>query len=186
MDPYLGEIKLFPFGLVPQGWVLCDGRQLPVAGNQALYSLLGNAYGGDTRNFNLPDLRGRVPVHCNYNINPDGKDRILSKYGKGMGAETVTLDNTQLPAHAHQVYGEGSSSDSVSPISLSTCLWAIPIDPTTKQQIPVEPFSTAQVTAKMDSTAITAAGGSGAHDNMQPFLVLNFCIAVQGIYPPRP
>lgn len=187
MDPYLGEIKLFPYGLVPRGWAPCDGRQLPVAQNQALFSLLGNAYGGDSKNFNLPDLRGRVPVHPNNNINPDDKDRIPSKYGKGMGGETVSLDGTQLPAHIHQVNGEASSSDSASPIAKSTCLWAIPANTTTKQQIAVDPFSTAQSTyVRMDPAAITSTGGGQGHDNMQPFLVLNFCIAVQGIYPQRP
>jgi len=188
MEPYLGEIAIFPYayGKAPIGWKPCDGSLLKIQENQALYSLLGTTYGGDGKTtFALPDLRGRVPVHPN-----DGsRDTIPVYWGEGRnkaGSESVTLSCTEMPAHTHQVCGENSSSDSISPLAQSTCLWAIPVDTQTGQQTAVDPFAATQINATMDPSTISNAGGGQAHDNMQPFLVLNFCIAVQGVYPQRP
>lgn len=185
MDPFLGEIALFPFSYAPKGWALCDGSQLQIMQNQALYSLLGTTYGGDgIKNFNLPDLRGRVPVHPIYNAGQTAQ-RIPINYGKQNGSEVVTLKASQLPAHTHQVNGENSLGASTSPIGGSTCLWSIPVD-STKKQAAVNPFSITAPNAQMDASAITTTGGGLGHDNMQPFLVLNYCIATVGIYPIRP
>lgn len=184
MDPYLGQIKLFPFAYAPQDWALCDGRQLPIQQNAALYSLLGTFYGGDGKTyFNLPDLRGRVPVHP-ISPAPASLDRINAIYGKQNGAEAVALNTSQLPAHTHQVNGENSLGASTSPIGGSTCLWSIPAD-STKKQAAANPFSTTP-NVQMDASAIITTGGGLGHDNMQPFLVLNYCIAIVGIYPTRP
>lgn len=186
MEPYLGEIALFPYNKenIPKGWLPCDGCSLTISQHMALYSLLGTAYGGDgINNFNLPDLRGRMPVHPINDV-AQSEQRISINHGKQSGAETVAINASHLPSHTHQVNGENALGDSVSPIANDTCLWAIPAD-STKKQVAVNPFSTATPNARMDASAIAATGGGQGHDNMQPFLVLNYCIAIVGIYPIR-
>ena len=186
-DPIIGEVQLFPYGIVPKGWLPCDGRSLTINQHMALYSLLGTAYGGDgIQNFNLPDLQGRVPVHP-VSAGTVNQGRIPSKYGKKGGAETITLNISQLPAHTHQIIGENSLSNFGSPLAQATCLWSLPADFKSKKALPsVNPFSTGAPDVQMDASAITTTGSGQGHDNMQPFLVLNFCIAVAGEYPTRP
>lgn len=171
-EPFLAEIRLFPFDYAPQGWALCDGRMLPIAQNQALFSLIGANFGGDgQKTFALPDLRGRVPA-CPDSLN------IL--FGKQKGSETVPLVAAQLPIHDHQVYGSSADATSITPVTQTGTpfIWA------KSASNPFSP-STAPVT-QMDSSAIMGTGGNQGHNNMQPYLTLNFCIALQGYYPPRP
>lgn len=175
-DNYLGEIRLFPINYAPEGWHVCDGTIMQIQGNQALYSLIGKTYGGDGKTtFALPDLRGRVPVDASI-TNP-------TNYSIGMngGAETVALTVQQMPAHNHefQVYNGPDSAPEPNDIL------AIPANTISGAQI--NTYNTSNATTQtLNAASIENAGTSQGHNNMQPFLTLNFCIAVQGIYPPRP
>ncbi|MCF6376700.1 tail fiber protein [Nocardioides KLBMP 9356] len=160
-EPFLSEIRLMSFVFAPKGWALCNGQLLPINQNQALFSLLGTTYGGDGRvNFALPDLRGRVPIHV-------GGGHTLGERG---GEQAHTLTVAELPAHTHQLRGSGADADVVLPtdnvVGRSSQLYGPP----------------SQLTS-LDASSTTAAGGSQAHLNMQPFLTLSFCIALQGIFP---
>ncbi|CAK0744860.1 Phage tail collar domain-containing protein [Azospirillaceae bacterium] len=176
MEGYLGEIRLFSFKKVPRGWALCDGTLIQVATNQALFSLLGIAYGGDGRNtFALPDLRGRVPVHLS-NTNP------YYTLGTTSGIDAVLLDNTQLPLHTHAVCVDNNPA--TQPLPLNN----IPAQPAKIAAADPNPpnlyANTAHVTT-FDPSVIQTTGGSQAHENRQPFLAINYCICVSGLYPPR-
>jgi microcystin-dependent protein len=163
MDPYIGEIRLFSFDGIPRGWVPCEGQLLPIQQNQALFSLLGTTYGGNgVNNFALPDLRGRVPVHA------DGTNPL----GTATGAATHTLTTNEIPAHTHAV--RASTATASSP-NLTGNVWA--------QE--ANAFGPAASLAAMSGTAISKAGGSQPHDNMQPYLAVSFYIATQGLYPTR-
>lgn len=162
-DPYIGEIRRVAFDFAPRGWALCNGQLLPINQNQALFSLLGNVYGGNgTTNFALPDLRGRAPIQPGSGI----------VQGLAAGAASVTLSAAQLPAHTHAVVAASDAADRTSP---QDAYWA----------------STAQAayggqpTGGMSPAALDAAGGSQAHDNMSPYLVVNYIIAVVGVFPSR-
>ena len=160
-EPFLSEIRLMSFVFAPKGWALCNGQLLPINQNQALFSLLGTTFGGDGRvNFALPDLRGRVPIHV-------GGGRTLGERG-GEQAHTVTL--AELPTHTHPLTGSASDADVVLPtdnvVGRSSQLYG----PAT------------QLTA-LDPSTNGSTGGSQPHLNMQPFLTLSFCIALQGIFP---
>ena len=160
-EPFLSEIRLMSFVFAPKGWALCNGQLLPINQNQALFSLLGTTFGGDGRvNFALPDLRGRVPIHV-------GGGRTLGELG-GEQAHTVTL--AELPTHTHPLTGSASDADVVLPtdnvVGRSSQLYG----PAT------------QLTA-LDPSTNGNTGGSQPHLNMQPFLTLSFCIALQGIFP---
>lgn len=159
--PYMSEIRIFSFNFPPKGWALCNGQLLPINQNQALFSLLGTTYGGNgTTNFALPNLMGRMPLH----------------FGEGfaqgqVGGETAhTLTQTEMAPHAH---GVTASSASASAASLAGNLWA-------NGNVPAytDPGSVV-----LNPAVLGAAGGSQPHDNMPPYLVLNFCIALQGIFP---
>ena len=160
-EPFLSEIRLMSFVFAPKGWALCNGQLLPINQNQALFSLLGTTFGGDGRvNFALPDLRGRVPIHV-------GGGRTLGERG-GEQAHTVTM--AELPTHTHQLTGSASDADVVLPtdnvVGRSSQLYGPPT-----QLTPLE------------ASTNGSTGGSQAHLNMQPFLTLSFCIALQGIFP---
>lgn len=181
-EPYIGEIRLFPFNFAPVGWAVCNGATLPVNQYAALYSLIGNTYGGTANvDFKLPDLRGRVPVHPG----PATSGTAAVKCGQMGGSETVALTNTQMPEHTHPVNGENDLGNSITPIGGSTCLWSLPTDGT-KKAIAVNPFSANSANCQMDPTIIISEGGGAKHENMQPYLVTNFCIALTGYYPQRP
>ncbi len=160
-EPFLSEIRIMSFGFAPQGWALCNGQLLPINQNQALFSLLGTTFGGDGRvNFALPDLRGRAPIHV-------GSSHTNGERG---GEQAHTISIAELPQHAHVMNGSSSNADVVSPtdnvVAQSSQLYG----------------PAAQLTA-LDSSTNGSTGGSQAHLNMQPFLTLSFCIALQGIFP---
>jgi microcystin-dependent protein len=160
-EPFLSEIRLMSFVFAPKGWAPCNGQLLPINQNQALFSLLGTTFGGDGRvNFALPDLRARVPIHV-------GGSHTLGERG---GEQAHTLSIAELPTHTHQLTGSASDADVVLPtdnvVGRSSQVYGPP----------------AQLTA-LDPSTSGVVGGSQAHLNMQPFLTLSFCIALQGIFP---
>lgn len=168
MDPFLGEIRLMAFGLIPKGWAACDGSILQVSTHQALYSLLGNYYGGTgPTTFALPDLRGRVPQALN---TPGGQT-----LGNAGGVEAVALTATQMPVHNHLMYATTVAADKRN--GQGTILATAPISLYNSPQ----PGATT-----LNPGSVASTGGGQPHPNMQPFLVLNFYIATTGIYPPRP
>ena len=163
-EAFLGEIRVASFGFAPKGWALCNGQLLPINQNQALFSILGTTYGGDGRtNFALPDLRGRVPLHFGNGITQ----------GEVSGEEAHTLLPGETPMHTHMVSGTGATADSGSPAGN---LWA--------SNTGQAPYA-ATANALMALNAIATAGGSQPHNNMSPYLTVNFIIALVGIYPSR-
>ncbi len=163
-EPFLSEIRIMSFGFPPKGWALCDGQLLPINQNQALFSLLGTTYGGDGRvNFGLPDLQGRVPIHM-------GNSHTLGERG---GEQAHTLSISEIPTHTHTLFG--SSLDGDVPTPASSLLAG-----TATAQLYTSTAS--NLTSLMPGT-VANVGGSQPHLNMQPFLVLNFSIALQGIFP---
>lgn len=163
-EPFLSEIRIMSFVFAPRGWALCNGQLLPINQNQALFSLLGTTFGGDGRvNFALPDLRGQVPIHV-------GAGHTL---GERAGEQAHTLTIAELPTHQHLL--QASSG----PASTNTPTAALGLAASTASQL----YGAASNLTAMDPAAITNVGGSQAHLNMQPFLTLSFCIALQGIFP---
>lgn len=162
-EPFLSEIRIMSFVFAPKGWALCNGQLLPINQNQGLFSLLGTTFGGDGRvNFALPDLRGRTPIHV-------GSGHTLGERG---GEQAHTLSISELPTHTHVL--QGSTNTAVNSPANSPVLGT-----TNPQQAYVAP----QSLVAMAPNVVTNTGGSQAHLNMQPFLVLSFCIALQGIFP---
>lgn len=170
MEPYVGEIRMFAGNYAPQGWALCNGSTLNIAGNEALYSLLGTRYGGDgIKTFNLPDLRGRVFVGqgAGLGLTP----RALGQTG---GAESVTLTASQIAAHNHTVSAASVTGSLKSPVNN---LWGQSNGTKDYNNDPAGHNGT------MAPTAIRQTGGSQAHNNMMPSMAFNFIIALIGIYP---
>jgi microcystin-dependent protein len=163
-EPFLSEIRIFSFIFAPKGWALANGQLLPINQNQALFSLLGTTYGGDGRvNFALPDLRSRVPIHM-------GDGHTLGEKG---GEPAHTLSISEMPTHTHTAFATSNASDNATPDGTRVLA-------TSKPQFMYGPPTNLQA---MAAGAVTNTGGSQAHLNMQPFLVLSFCIALQGIFP---
>jgi microcystin-dependent protein len=161
-EPFLAEIRLISFDFAPKGWAMCNGQLLPINQNQALFSLIGTTYGGDGRvNFALPDLRGRASIHT-------GSGHTLGEKG---GEQAHTLSLAELSAHTHVVQGSGNNGSTQD--AANNVLAVVP------GRIYTNP---AGLTA-LSAGSITNAGGSQPHPNMQPFLTLTFCIALQGIFP---
>ena len=161
-EPFLSEIRIMSFVFAPKGWALCNGQLLPINQNQALFSLLGTTFGGDGRvNFALPDLRARTPIHV-------GSSHTLGERG---GEQAHTLSISELPTHTHvaQASSTPGSTQAATNNVLGTVASRIYTDPTAP--------------SSLSPTTITNVGGSQAHLNMQPFLTLSFCIALQGIFP---
>jgi microcystin-dependent protein len=168
-NPFLGEIRLLPYNFAPQGWAFCNGQLLPITQNTALFSLLGTTYGGNgTNNFALPDLRGRVPISS-------GQGPGLTNYflGEVAGSENVTLTSNEMPTHIHQVVANNGPGSATRPAG------AVPARTGTSN------YAAAPDGTAMNAGMISSAGGSQPHQNLQPLLVLNFCIAMQGIFPSR-
>lgn len=163
-EPFLSEIRIMSFGFPPKGWATCDGQLLPINQNQALFSLLGTTYGGDGRvNFGLPNLQGRAPIHM-------GSGHTLGERG---GEQGHTLSISEIPTHVHTAKG--------SPVSDSTNV-AIPTGNFLASPLS-QTYTPPTALGAMNATTLATVGGSQAHLNMQPFLVLNFSIALQGIFP---
>lgn len=167
-EPFLAEIRIVGFNFAPRGWAFTDGQILPINQNQSLYSLLGTTYGGDGRtSFALPDLRGRTPLHRG-----DGY-----QLGQKGGAETVTLTAAQIAAHTHTVKAVSTVGNNRSP---QGTLFASEVAPDLSYREPQAGSTTA-----LRSGTVTNAGGGQGHNNMQPYTTLNFCIALQGLFPSR-
>jgi microcystin-dependent protein len=161
-EPFLSEIRIMSFGFPPKGWALCDGQLLPINQNQALFSLLGTTFGGDGRvNFGLPDLRSRTPIHV-------GSGHTLGERG---GEQAHTLSIAEIPTHTHVLNGSSSAGT------------LIIAGGNLAGSSPSQMYNGPTNLAAMSPGAISSVGGSQAHLNMQPFLVLNFSIALQGIFP---
>jgi microcystin-dependent protein len=170
-EPFLGELRLFPFSVVPRGWLPCQGQVLQIMQNQAMYSLLGTQYGGNgTTTFQLPDLRGRVPVQ----MNPQGGLNV----GNQAGAENVALALNTMPGHTHALMANAAAGTSASP---KADFFAGAVDATHQIYAPATVGSTVVLNAAM----LDPVGSGAGHDNMQPFQTVQFCIATQGLYPQR-
>jgi len=162
-EPFLSEIRIMSFVFAPKGWALCNGQLLPINQNQALFSLLGTTFGGDGRvNFALPDNRGRTPIHV-------GSGHTLGERG---GEQAHTLSIAELPTHTHSLQAASTSATV-----------AIPGNAVPAASVNFEAYRPASSLVPMASGSVTNTGGSQAHLNMQPFLTLSFCIALQGIFP---
>ncbi len=177
-DQFLAEIRVFPFNFAPIGWAQCNGQLIPISQNTALFSLLGTNFGGDGRvTFGLPNLQGRVPVD-------QGQGAGLSSYvvGQSGGAPNVTVSAQQLASHSHPLNADKEVATSNNP---SGAIYMRGHFTTTTGGGPVQAYSAQSPSAAMSSNAISSAGGNQSHNNLMPYLTLNFCIAMQGIFPPR-
>ncbi len=171
-EPFIGQIIMFGGNFAPVGYALCNGQLLPISQNTALFSLLGTTYGGNgTTTFALPNLQGRVPIHMGQGPGP-------SPYylGQEGGSETVTLTVPQIPSHNHPAGCQSGDANSQSPAGNI---------PAKEVAGATAVYSTSQPNATMAAGAIGLTGGNQPHENLPPFLTLNFCIALQGIYPSR-
>jgi len=162
-EPFLSEIRIMSFVFAPKGWALCNGQLLPINQNQALFALLGTTFGGDGQvNFALPDLRARTPIHV-------GSGHTLGERG---GEQAHTLSIAEIPTHVHVL--NATSNNASQPIPTGNLL---------ARQAPANPYAAPTALAAANAASVANVGGSQAHLNMQPFLTLSFCIALQGIFP---
>ncbi|BBB90378.1 MAG TPA: tail fiber protein [Methylomusa anaerophila] len=174
-DWFIGEIRLFSYGLIPRGWTPCDGRLLQVQQNTALFSLIGNYFGGDGRTtFALPDLRGRVAVHPQV---ADPTRIAFQKMGMTAGGETHQLTISEVPAHTHAAQ---ANTEAGTGYAVAGNVWAAgAAGQNLYGALPASP-------PQMNGGAVSPQGGGQGHENMQPFLALSYCIATTGLYPQRP
>ena len=171
-DPFLGEIRIFAFDFAPLGWAMCNGQLLPISQNTALFSLIGTTYGGDGQNnFALPNLQGRFPIHIG-----EGPGQASYAPGQEGGTETVELQINEMPEHNHRVACLQGEAASPRPAGNFPAILAVPSDSNAL-------LYAATSNSLMAPTAITNTGGSEPHENMPPYLALNFCIALQGTTP---
>ncbi len=170
-DPFVAEIRIFPFNFQPRGWAWCDGQLLPLSQNTALFSLLGTTYGGNGKsNFALPNLQGSAPMHPG-----QGPGLSLHDLGETGGSDTVTLLESEIPAHSHAMLtfndvGEDRTPGTTEAMARSTGGFL---------------YGTPGPIVSLASQALPPAGGGLAHNNLQPYLTFYFCIALQGVFPPR-
>ncbi|WP_413207098.1 phage tail protein [Rhodospirillum sp. A1_3_36] len=175
MEPFLGQISIFPWAYAPPGWALCDGTMLPITDNAALYSLIGTYFGGDgVTSFALPDLRGRVPICAVYD--PQGGGNMAEKGGE----EIVTLSDYQMPPHTHEIRVTSDPGTAVT--GGDAYFAALSHAGNVLYRQPTPPANH----VSMNEMVVQATGGGLPHTNIQPSLVLNFCIATKGMYPQRP
>lgn len=166
-EPFLAEVRMIGFNFAPRGWAFCDGQILPIDQNQSLYSLLGTTYGGDGRtSFALPDLRGRTPIHVGRSNG--GGDHTL---GQKSGEETHTLSAAEMPQHDHVFQGTSNTATSADGNGNVLARTGVPV------------YSPA--TNRTSLGGMADVGGGQAHNNMQPYLAINFCIALRGLFPSR-
>jgi len=169
-DPFVAEIRIFPFNFAPKGWAWCDGQLLPLSQNTALFSLLGTTYGGDGKsNFALPDLQGRAPMHPG-----QGPGLSLHDLGETGGSETVSLLESEIPAHSHSLVA--SQADGVERTPNGQLL---------ATGIGISAYQTPGPLTQLSPNGLAPAGGDQPHNNLQPYLTFYFCIALQGVFPPR-
>lgn len=162
-EPFLAEIRIMSFGFPPKGWALCNGQLLPINQNQGLFSLLGTTFGGDGRvNFGLPNLQGRVPIHV-------GSSHTLGERG---GEQAHTLSIAEIPTHTHVANASSATASTIVPTTSSVIA-----------QAGFDAYRPQSNLVAMSAASVSSVGGSQAHLNMQPFLTLSFCIALQGIFP---
>ncbi len=172
MDPFVAEIRIFPFNFAPKGWAWCDGQILPLSQNTALFSLLGTTYGGDGKsNFALPDLQGRAPMHPG-----QGPGLSLHDLGETGGSETVSLLESEIPSHSHAMRASSDDADLKAPAATRVLARGNPGFLYQSSTSGIQPMS---------DQAIAPAGGDQPHNNLQPYLTFYFSIALQGVYPPR-
>lgn len=173
-DPFVAEIRIFPFNFPPTGWAFCNGQLMPISQNTALFSLLGTTYGGDGKStFALPDLQGSAPMQPG-----QGQGLSLRDLGEQSGVESITLLVSEIPLHSHALMADAlDASDLNAPASNRVLALSTG----------VQAYQTATAgAAPMAPQALPPAGGGLPHNNMQPYLTLNFCIALQGVFPQRP
>jgi len=172
-DPFVAEIRIYPFNFAPKGWAFCDGQLLPLSQNTALFSLLGTTYGGNGKtNFALPDLQGRGAMQPG-----QGPGLSLHDLGETGGSDTVTLLESEIPAHSHALQASPQPGEDASPNSqeaLARSVGASLYQTVTNTNI-----------VQLGAGALAPTGGDQPHNNMMPYLTLNFCIALQGVFPPR-
>ena len=171
-DPFVAEVRIFPFNFPPKGWAFCNGQILPLSQNTALFSLLGTTYGGDGKsNFALPNLQGSAPMHPG-----QGPGLSLHDLGEQGGSDTVTLLESEMPSHSHVLMANTNAATK----SLAT-------GNSFAKGATMTPYlaPTGAPLVAMSNQSIAPMGGSLPHNNMMPYLTLNFCIALQGVYPPR-
>jgi microcystin-dependent protein len=172
-DPFVAEIRIFPFNFAPKGWAFCDGQILPLSQNTALFSLLGTTYGGNGKsNFALPDLQGSAPMHPG-----QGPGLSLHDLGETGGSDTVSLLESEIPSHSHPTATNVGTADLQGPAPQRTIGKA---DGGTAFKA-----NAGNTIVQMSGNSLAPAGGDQPHNNMQPYLTLNFCIALQGVFPPR-
>jgi microcystin-dependent protein len=171
-NPFVGEVRVFGFNFAPRGWAFCNGALLPLAQNTALFSLVGTTYGGNgVSTFGLPDLRGRMGM--GFGQGPGLSPREL---GETVGSATHTLSTAQVPAHGHALNAVATATTGAPGPTVALA--------TTSNGAPA--YRTPGATVALSAASLNAAGGAQPHENRQPFLGLNFCIALQGVFPPRP
>lgn len=172
-DQFVAEIRIFPFNFPPTGWAFCDGQLMPISQNTALFSLLGTTYGGDGKStFALPNMQGNAPMQPG-----QGQGLSLRDLGEMSGVESITLLQTEMPVHNHGLMAQSNPANLAAPSPLRS--WA--------RSAPDAAYkATPTADALFDIQALGISGGGLPHNNMQPYLTLNFCIALQGIFPQRP
>jgi len=172
-EPFIAEIRIFAGNFAPRSWAFCDGQLLPIAQNTALFSLIGTTYGGDGRTTTaLPNLQGRAPMHPGR-----GPGLTARRLGEKVGVETVTLTEAQIPSHSHSARAESANANSGTP-SNTTSFASTGFDN-------LYQTNTSANLVDLSSATLSTTGGGQAHDNVQPYLTLNFIIALQGLYPSR-
>jgi len=172
MDPFVAEIRIFPFNFAPKGWAFCDGQLLPLSQNTALFSLLGTTYGGNGKsNFALPDMQGNAPMHPG-----QGPGLSLHDLGEVGGSQTVSLLESEIPSHPHALQAATTAANSKSP-------GGNVLARSGNGNVYLAPAGAPLV--GMSPQILAPAGGDQPHNNMMPYFTLNFCIALQGVFPPR-